>query len=127
MRHFIITILLIILIIFISLISLQKSNYNDIINQIKNKLNDNTIELISNFNNNYVIKQSTNIIVLDNNLEEIKKESIDNIKNYQKDKKIVYKNDSLLYETTIIENKKITYKYYDIWTNNEVENIIVGG
>lgn len=119
-----ITIILIILIIILIIISFPVLLNNRYINiQIKEFENNTNLDInyLNTYNNYYIVKTNTEILVYNHNYEEIYKEPLDKIFDLNYD--IIYKSNALKYEQTIVSKKKITYNYYDIHTGEKTDNI----
>lgn len=128
MRKIIIAFIIIITIVFILLISLSKDKYSeDVFNNISIKLNNENIIIKTSFNGYFVVENNDEIIVLDRDYEQVYKESINDINNYNKYDRIIFKDNKLLYETTTIEAENIIYKYYDVYTDKLISKIPIGG
>lgn len=116
----ILVILLIILIIISTPVLIDNHYNNKQIKEFEKKTNLN-IKYINNYNNYYIVKTNTEILVYNNNYEEIYKESLDKIVDLNYD--IVYKAKTLEYEETIISKNKITYNYYNPYTGELIDKI----
>jgi len=75
----------------------------------------------------YIILTTKNLIVLDKNYKEILKEDIKKIKKIDKDNELVYRLNNVMYETKEINKDKIIYNYYDIYTNELIDTVEIGG
>lgn len=126
MRQIIIVFLMILTIVFISLISLNESNKNND-EELINRLNNNNVIVKSNFDGYYVVEINDEIVVLNNSYDEIKREKINNLLNYEKFNYLIYKNDMLMYETTTKNDNVLIYKYYDAYTNKLLSSVEIGG
>jgi len=94
-----------------------KENY-----QIKDKIN-----YLNKSNLYYIILTTKNLIVLDESYKEILKEDINKIKKIDKDNELVYRLNNVMYETKEINKDKIIYNYYDIYTNELIDTVEIGG
>lgn len=131
MKKIIIFILVVFLIIFFSIFYLVEKN-NKYIKIIEKEIKENynikdEIKYLNKSDLYYIIVTNKNLIVLDNNYQEIIKEDINKLKDYDKDKVIVYKLNKVMYEEKNVSKNKITYKYYDIYTNELIDTLEVGG
>lgn len=75
----------------------------------------------------YIILTNKNLVVLDKNYNEILKEDIDNIKLLNKEYEIVYRLNKVMYEVKNVSDNKIVYDYYDIYTNELIDSLQIGG
>ena len=128
MKKIIKIILLLILIIISYLIVLlylnnKNQNYLDSIPKII-KENYNIEEEISYYNihgNYYILTTDTKIIVLNKEYEEVLNDKIAILAPNENNYNLIYKNNKLMYEETILKKDKLTYKYYDATTNEIIK------
>ena len=128
-----------IIIVFISLVLLTfffvlfpVARNNKYTNNLEKEVTDNyeikeEINYLNKSNLYYIILTTKNLIVLDKDYKEILKEDINNIKKIDKDYEMVYRLNNVMYETKEISKDKITYNYYDIYTNELIDTLVVGG
>lgn len=113
------------------LILLVVNNDNKYINSLKEKILDNTgieiIKYINYYDNHYIVCDNDNLYLFNNEYLEILSINLnllfDNRKNYD----IVYKNKTLMYMDSYKNKEGIVFKYYDIYTGEVIDEIIVGG
>ena len=129
MKKFLVFIILLVLIVFsfISLVVLKNNNYldNDI-KEIRKNYQINEINYLNKHDLYYIILTNKNLIVLTNNYQEVLKEDISKIK-INKKYDLVYKLNQVMYEEKIVKKDKITYNYYDIYTNELIDSLEIGG
>lgn len=97
-------------------------------NLLKDIYNNTDIKNISYYNksnNYYIVKDDKNIYVFDLNYDKVYSKDINEI--YDSSLDIVYRRSNLYYEEKVRDKDKLTYKYYDISTYEEVFDIDVGG
>lgn len=117
--------IVIILIIVISLILFSTLNNNKkYLNTITKNINKNykleeKITYSNKYGNYYIFTTKNNVIVLNKEYEEILKEDIEILSENKNKYEIIYKNNKLMYEETILKKGNLIYKYYDV-TNNEL-------
>ena len=121
----IVIILLITVIISIILFSINNKN-NEYLTSISKDISKNykveeKITYSNKYGNHYILTTKKNVIVLNKEYEEILKEDIDILDDNKNNYDLIYKNNKLMYEETILKKDKLTYKYYDA-TNNELIN-----
>lgn len=116
-------VLILILIIFFIFLSLRNKN-NDYLDSISKDIKDNykieeKITYSNKYGNYYIFTTKKKVIVLNKEYEKVLKEDIKKLAKNKKNYPLIYKNNKLLYEETILKNNKLTYKYYDA-TNNKL-------
>lgn len=128
-KKVLITILITIILLIFSIILypvIKNNNYQKkLLNNIYENTNLKDIKYLNKDNNYYIIKTKDKVLVLDLNYEEIYSISTSEIKMGNLD--LSYTRNSLYYKERIRKNNKLTYKYYDIKTNEEVFTSVLGG
>ena len=122
-----ILILIIIIPLFLIIYPINKNNkyQKDLIKDIYNNTNIKEIKYLNKDNNYYIIKTKDKVIVLDLNYEEVY--NIDLSLLQSSNLELVYRRKNLYYEKKIREDKKITYQFYDVETNDFVYETSLGG
>jgi len=128
-KKVLITILIIIILLIFSIILYPIIKNNNYQKKLLNNIYENTdlkdIKYLNKDNNYFIIKTKDKVIVLDLNHEEVYSISTSEIKMGNLD--LSYTRNSLYYKERIRKNNKLTYKYYDIKTNEEVFTSVLGG
>lgn len=128
-KKVLITILITIILLIFSIILypiIKNNNYQKkLLNNIYENTNLKDIKYLNKDNNYFIIKTKDKVIVLDLNHEEVYSINISEIKKSNLD--LSYTRNSLYYKERIRKNNKLTYKYYDIKTNEEVFTSVLGG
>lgn len=128
-KKVLITILITIILLIFSIILypiIKNNNYQKkLLNNIYENTNLKDIKYLNKDNNYYIIKTKDKVLVLDLNYEEVYSINTDEIKKNNLD--LSYTRNSLYYKERIRKNNKLTYKYYDIKTNEEVFTSVLGG
>lgn len=76
-------------------------------------------------NNYYIVKDDKEIMVFDLNYDKVY--SKDTVNLYSSSWDLVYRRGNIYYEERIKSKKKLTYRYYDIYSGDFVFDIEVGG
>ena len=118
-----ILILIVIYILVLSFINNKNENY---MNQTLKNIKDNypikeKATYYNIYGNYYILKTSNKIIVLNKEYEEILKEKIDVLAPNPNNYNLIYKNNKLMYEETILKKDKLIYKYYDANTSEFIK------
>jgi len=128
-KKVLITILIIIILLIFSIILYPIIKNNNYQKKLLNNIYENTdlkdIKYLNKDNNYFIIKTKDKVLVLDLNHEEVYSISTSEIKKSNLD--LSYTRNSLYYKERIRKNNKLTYKYYDIKTNEEVFTSVLGG
>ncbi len=120
--------LIIILFMFITYMVYDDNKYNNKI--IKNIVKNTEIKDIiyfNEYNNYYIVKDKDYIYLFDKKYKEIFK--VDNILVYENKKNydIIYKDELLMYMNDYYKNNRLVYEYYNIYTYEPIDKVIVGG
>lgn len=83
------------------------------------KLNDNIIN-VNVYGGYYIVETKDEVIVLDKEYEEIFKENSSKLNDNKNNYDLVYKNNRLMYEETIVDGDTLTYYYYDAYSYEKV-------
>ena len=112
--------ILVIISIYLITINNQNNKYLEIINKDikKNYKLKEKITYSNKYGNYYIFTTKKNVIVVNKKYEEILKKDIDILDENKNNYELIYKNNKLMYEKTILKKGKLTYKYYDA-TNNK--------
>ena len=123
-----ITIVIILLVSRIYMVVNNNSYKKDLEQEILNNYKlEQEIKYLNKSNLYYIILTNKNLIVLDDEYNEIKKEDINKIKEKNKDYEIVYRLNKVMYEKKKIKKAKIIYEYYAIYTNELIDTLEIGG
>lgn len=128
-KKVLITILITITLLIFSIILYPIIKNNNYQKKLLNNIYENTdlkdIKYLNKDNNYFIIKTKDKVLVLDLNYEEVYNINTSEIKKSNLD--LSYTRNSLYYKERIRKNNKLTYKYYDIKTNEEVFTSVLGG
>ena len=128
-KKVLITILITIILLIFSIILYPIIKNNNYQKKLLNNIYENTdlkdIKYLNKDNNYFIIKTKDKVLVLDLNYEEVYNINTSEIKKSNLD--LSYTRNSLYYKERIRKNNKLTYKYYDIKTNEEVFTSVLGG
>jgi len=128
-KKVLITILITIILLIFSIILYPIIKNNNYQKKLLNNIYENTdlkdIKYLNKDNNYFIIKTKDKVLVLDLNHEEVYSISTSEIKKSNLD--LSYTRNNLYYKERIRKNNKLTYKYYDIKTNEEVFTSVLGG
>ena len=83
------------------------------------------INYTNEYNNYYILKTDSKVIVLTNDYKEVKKEDLSKLKEISPDLEIIYKTNKFIYEKTIRNKKKITYEYFDALTGEQINKTVL--
>ncbi len=85
------------------------------------------VSYVNKYNNYFIVMNDSYLVVLDSNYHEVMKEDVSKLSDRDKEWNIVYKLNKLMYESRKLEDKKVTYVYYDVYTLERVNAVELGG
>ena len=122
-------IIIVLFILWLSIFYIVRKNNNyekRLINEIKENYQiQEEITDVNTYDNNYIVITPNKVIVLNSNYENIKEESTSKLAQNTNNYTLIYKNNNLMYENTILKEDKVIYEYYDAYTYEYVNNIIL--
>ena len=130
MKKVLLSLGLIIIVLFTCIFLLVKSN-TQALKQLKDILKKetgiNNIDYVNVYDNYYIVKNEYNLYVFDNKYKELI--NIDNILIHKNNNNydIIYKDGKLLYLNDYLKNDKLYYEYYDLYSYELVNKIVIGG
>ena len=108
-------------------ITSRSDNYqNRLVKQVKKHYDiEERISLINKYENNYIIITEDKVIVLNKKYKELVKENLSDLATNSKKYRLIYKNNKLMYEETILKKDKVTYSYYDAKTYEIIDTVVL--
>ena len=104
---------------------------NKYINKLEKIIYENTdikdIIYINIYDNYYVVMDNDNIYLFNNEYDEITRIKVDLVYKNKNNYDIVYRNKTIMYMDNYKNKEGIIFKYYDIYTYEEIDTIVVGG
>lgn len=115
--------IIIFIILYISFILNRNNNY---LEKMTKKIQDNyeikeEITDTNQYGNYYIITTTKNVIVLNKEYQEIRKEDINILAEKDDNMELIYKTNKLMYEEKQVEDKVLIYKYYDATTGDFIK------
>ena len=119
----------IILFIFISMcimVYIDRDDINDLKENILKNTNVEEVNYVNKYDDNYIVKDDEYVYLFNSNYEEIYKIKLDllydNLNNYD----LIYRNNTIMYMDNYQIDDGIVFKYYDIYTYELIDEIVVG-
>ena len=106
----------------------NNNSYEDkMIKNVSIKCNIEDIKYINKYNDYYIVIDDNSLYLIDSNykiISEMDKNLLyENTKNYD----IIYRNGKLLYSDDIYKDGNLIYRYYDIYSYEMIDEILIGG
>ena len=120
----------IILGLFISLlimISINNKYMEKLEKDIYKKTDVKDIKYINEYDDYYIVMDSENIYLFDNKYDEITRIKVNLVYQNKNNYDIVYRNKTIMYMDNYKNKDGIVFKYYDIYTCEEIDSVIIGG
>lgn len=120
-----IIVIIVIIILILSIFIIPVSRNRGILNDIYSNTVLKNISYYNKSNNYYIVKDDKYVYVFDLNYDKVYSRDISELSASKLD--IVYRRSNIYYEDKVRDKDKLTYKYYDVSTLEEVFDIDVGG
>lgn len=115
---------------FISLLIMVNidDKYNDNNTKIIEKNTSlNNIKYVNVYDNNYIVLDDENLYLFNSEYEEITRLDLSLIHNNKNNYDIVYKDKNIMYMKDYKKQRKIIFEYYDIYTYELIDTVVLGG
>lgn len=108
-------------------VNIDKNNNKDLEEDIIKNTNIKKIKYVNKYDNYYIVMDNNNLYLFDKDYDEILK--VDTLKLYENRKNydIVYRNNLFMYMDDCKNKDGVIFKYYDIYTYELIDEIVVGG
>lgn len=109
------------------MVYVDNKNTTNNVNKIKKNTNIDNIEYINYYDNYYIVKNKEYLYLFDSKYSEIFK--IDNVLLYENKNNydIIYKDGILMYMNSEYKDNKLIFTYYDLYTYEEIDKVVLGG
>lgn len=122
-----ISIILVIFIMILYMVSSDDKNSLSLESILKDKIDISEINYLNKYNDYYLVEDSNYLYLIDKEYKIISKLEIElihkNINNYA----IIYEDDKIYYLNDYIDDDKMVYEYYDIYSYEMIKQVLVGG
>lgn len=122
-----ISIMIVIFIMILYMVSSDNKNNLSLELVLKDKIDISEINYLNKYNDYYLVEDSNYLYLIDKEYKIISKLEIElihkNINNYA----IIYEDDKIYYLNDYIDDDKIVYEYYDIYSYEMIKQVLVGG
>lgn len=119
----------VILFIFISMYIITYIDKKDINNLRENILKNTDIkkaEYVNKYDDNYLVINEEYLYLFDSLYEEINRVSVDLLHSNENNYQLVYRNNMIMYMDDYKNDDGLVFKYYDIYTYELVDEVVVG-
>ena len=130
MKKLIIIFISIILFLFIGIwivVGVDRNSIKDIENDIIKNTDIKKIEYVNMYDGYYIVIDLNNLYLFNNKYEEIFEVERDKIYKNKNNYDIVYRNETIMYMDNYKKKDGLIFKYYDIYTYELIDEIVVGG
>lgn len=101
------------------------------ISKIKKDILENTsikdITYVNKYDNSYIVSDQEYVYLFNSNYEEIYKVKLSMLHKNGNNYDLVYRNNTLMYMDDYKNKDGVVFKYYDIYTYELIDEIVVGG
>ena len=104
------------------------NNYIDKLEEnIYKKTDINDIKYVNEYDGYYIVMDNDNIYLFNDKYDEITRIKVNLVYKNKNDYDIVYRDKTIMYMDNYKNKEGIIFKYYDIYTYEEVDSVIIGG
>jgi len=100
---------------------------NDLEKEIFNNTDIKDIEYVNKYDGYYIVKNMEYIYLFNSDYEEITSINVNLICDNENNYDIVYRNKTIMYMDNYKNKEGIIFKYYDIYTYEVIDEVIIGG
>ena len=129
MKKIIMIFIVVIIILFISMCIMVNID-NKYFNGLKKEISENTditdIVYVNKYNAHYIVKDNEYIYLFNSNYEEITRIKLSLLYDNKKKYDIVYRDKTIMYMDNFKNKEGIIYRYYDIYTYELIDEIVIG-
>jgi len=130
MKKLIAGFVVIILFLFISIcvvVSFDESYVNNLEKEILKNTSLKNIIYVNKYDNNYIVIDKEQVYLFNSNYEEIYKVKESMLHENKNDYDLVYRDNTIMYMDNYKSKEGIIFKYYDLYTYELIDEIVVGG
>ena len=109
------------------MVFLDKRYNNDMIGNVINNTDIKDIKYINSYDGYYIVMDSKYIYLFNNDYVEIYKGDISKLYNNKNDYDLIYRDGNIMYMESFKNKDGVIFKYYDIFTYELIDEIMVGG
>lgn len=129
MKKIIMIFIVVIITLFISMCIMVNID-NKYFNGLKKEISENTditdIVYVNKYNEHYIAKDNEYIYLFNSNYEEITRIKLSLLYDNKKKYDIVYRDKTIMYMDNFKNKEGIIYRYYDIYTYELIDEIVIG-
>ena len=100
---------------------------NNLVDLIKKNTDVDNIEYVNKYDNCYLVKDSKYLYLFNSKYEEITNINLNLVYENKNNYDIVYRNKTIMYMEDNKNKEGIIYRYYDIYTYELIDEVVVGG
>ena len=120
----------VLLFLFISIcvmVSFDKRYINDLEKDILKNTSIKNITYVNKYDDSYIVSDQEYVYLFNSNYEEIYKVKLSMLHENKNDYVLVYRNSTIMYMDNYKNKEGVVFKYYDIYTYELIDEIVVGG
>ena len=129
MRKVVIICISLLFILFVSIciiVRIDNKSNKDMKNIILKNTDIREIQYVNKYDNYYIVIDNIELYLLNNRFEEVYRTDVDRLYKNKNNYDIIYRNDTVMYMDNYKNKEGIIFKYYDIYTYEVIEEIVVG-
>lgn len=130
MKKVVVGFIILICLVFISMLVMVSIDSKDIL-KLENEIKDNTsidmVQYVNKYDGYYIVLDKEYLYLFNDLYEEIYKIEIEKIHKNKNNYELVYRNNTIMYMDSYTKTDGIVFKYFDIFTYEVIDEVVIGG
>lgn len=130
MKKVVVGFIILICLVFISMLVMVSIDSKDIL-KLENEIRDNTsvdmVQYVNKYDGYYIVLDKEYLYLFNDLYEEIYKIEIEKIHKNKNNYELVYRNNTIMYMDSYTKTDGIVFKYFDIFTYEMIDEVVIGG
>lgn len=130
MKKVVVGFIILICLVFISMLVMVSIDSKDIL-KLENEIKDNTsidmVQYVNKYDGYYIVLDKEYLYLFNDLYEEIYKIEIEKIHKNKNNYELVYRNNTIMYMDSYTKTDGIVFKYFDIFTYEMIDEVVIGG
>ena len=130
MKKVVVGFIILICLVFISMLVMVSIDSKDVL-KLEDEIRDNTsvdmVQYVNKYDGYYIVLDKEYLYLFNDLYEEIYKIEIEKIHKNKNNYELVYRNNTIMYMDSYTKTDGIVFKYFDIFTYEVIDEVVIGG
>ena len=130
MKKVVVGFIILICLVFISMLVMVSIDSKDVL-KLEDEIRDNTsvdmVQYVNKYDGYYIVLDKEYLYLFNDLYEEIYKIEIEKIHKNKNNYELVYRNNTIMYMDSYTKTDGIVFKYFDIFTYEMIDEVVIGG